>query len=127
MRANRLAIAGISTTQVTRDLSNSILDTCSQVARDAVNDAGMKPAEIDGLFLTPASMSGEPWLMYAANFAEHLGLTTKGLVLVENGGTTSLLALRSAMDAVAMGRCKAALVVASDTRPLLDTNHFESL
>jgi acetyl-CoA C-acetyltransferase len=103
-----------------------VLDTCATVAREAVLDAGLKPADIDGLFLTPAALSGEPWLMFAANFAEYLGLTTKSLVLLENGGTSALLALRSAMDAVALGRCKAALVVASDTRPLLDTNHFES-
>ncbi len=126
MSTNPLAIAGISATPVTRDLPGSLLDTCSAVALNAVRDAGMGPADIDGLFLTPASMSGEPWLMYAANFAEHLGLTTKGLVLVENGGATALLALRAAMDAVALGRCKAALVVASDTRPTLDTDHFES-
>ena len=126
MSTNPLTIAGISTTPVTRDLPTPLLDACSTVARSAVQDAGLAPSEIDGLFLTPASMSGEPWLMYAANLAEHLGLTTKGLVLVENGGATALLALRSAMDAVALGRCKAALVVASDTRPLLDTNHFES-
>jgi acetyl-CoA acetyltransferase len=30
------------------------------------------------------------------------------------------------MDAVALGRCEHALVIASDTRPMLDTNHFES-
>ncbi len=126
MTGSPLAIAGLSTTPVQRDLDETVLDTCSTVAREAVLDAGLKPADIDGLFLTPAALSGEPWLMFAANLAEHLGLTTKGLVLVENGGASALLALRSAMDAVALGRCKAALVVASDTRPTLDTNHFES-
>jgi acetyl-CoA C-acetyltransferase len=47
-------------------------------------------------------------------------------MMTENGGITALLALRAAMDAVAMGRVKVALVIATDTRPLIDTSHFES-
>ncbi|MDP6934232.1 MAG: thiolase family protein [Myxococcota bacterium] len=126
MNGTRLAIAGIGTTPVTRSLERPLLDTCVQVTREALDDAQLEASEIDGLFVSPARMSGEPWLMYAANLAEHLGLCTKSLTLVENGGATALLTLRAAMDAVALGRCRTALVLASDTRPMLDTNHFES-
>ncbi len=121
-----LAIAGVGSIPVRRDLEAPLLDTCVQVARQAILDAGVELNEIDGLFVTPARMSGEPWLMFVANMAEYLGVTTSGMQMVENGGATALLTLRSAMDAVALGRCKTALVIASDTRPMLDTNHFES-
>lgn len=121
-----LAISGVGSIAVRRDLEAPLLDSCVQVARQAITDAGLGLDQIDGLFVTPARMSGEPWLMFVANLAEYLGVKTKGLQSVENGGATALLTLRSAMDAVAMGRCKHALVIASDTRPMLDTNHFES-
>lgn len=121
-----LAIAGVGSIPVRRDLEAPLLDTVVQVAQEAVRDAGLGISEIDGLFVTPARMSGEPWLMYVANLAEYLGVKTKASFMVENGGATALLCLRSAMDAVALGRCEAALVIASDTRPMFDTNHFES-
>ena len=121
-----LAISGVGSIPVRRELRAPLLDSCVGVAREAVVDAGLDLAQIDGLFVTPARMSGEPWLMFVANLAEYLGVGTKGLQSVENGGATALLTLRAAMDAVALGRCKHALVIASDTRPMLDTNHFES-
>jgi acetyl-CoA acetyltransferase len=121
-----LAIAGVGSIPVRRDLEAPLLDTVVQVAREAIRDAGVELQDVDGLFVTPARMSGEHWLMYVANLAEYLGITTTGLQMVENGGASAILALRSAMDAVALGRCKNALVIASDTRPMLDTNHFES-
>ncbi len=123
---HNLAIAGVGSIPVRRDLEAPLLDSCVQVAREAIMDAGLELGDVDGLFVTPARMSGEPWLMFVANLAEYLGVKTKGLQCVENGGATALLTLRSAMDAVALGRCKTALVIASDTRPMLDTNHFES-
>jgi len=123
---HELAIAGVGSIPVRRDLEAPLLDSCVQVAREAISDAGLGLKDVDGLFVTPARMSGEPWLMFVANLAEYLGVKTKGLQCVENGGATALLTLRAAMDAVALGRCKTALVIASDTRPMLDTNHFES-
>jgi len=119
-------LAGIGTIPVTRDLQMPIPDACVQVCREALDNAGIPASDVDGLFFTPPAMSGEPWMMFAAQMGEHLGITTKSLSLVENGGITALLALRSAMDAVALGRCKVAVVLASDARPLLDTNHFEA-
>ena len=121
-----LAIAGVGSIPVRRDLCSPLLDACVQVAREAITDAGLQLGDVDGLFVTPARMSGEPWLMFVANLAEYLGVRTKGLQCVENGGATALLTLRAAMDAVALGRCERALVIASDTRPMLDTQHFES-
>jgi len=121
-----IVFSGVSALPVTRDGSAPIPDLCAQVAREALADAGVKPGDIDGLFVTPASISGENWMMFAANLGEFLGLTTKALATLENGGITSLLALRSACDAVALGRVKTALVIACDTRPHIDPTHFEA-
>jgi benzoylsuccinyl-CoA thiolase BbsB subunit len=56
-------------------------------------------------------------MMYAAHMGKYLGLSTRSLSLFENGGVTAGLALRFAIDAVAVGRCRAALVLAADQRP----------
>ncbi len=120
-------LAGVGTTPVTRDLGgSSLLDLAARVSRDALDDAGLQPDQVDGLFVTPAALSGESWMMWAANLGEFLGRDTRSLMMCENGGITALLALRAAMDAVALGRVKVALVVAQDTRPLVDTAHFEA-
>ncbi len=119
-------IAGVGALPVTRDLQGTLLDASTQVALEACADAGLSMQDVDGLFVSPSAMSGEPWLMYAANLAEHLGVTTASLACYENGGTTALVALRAALDAVALGRVQTALVIATDTRPALDTAHFES-
>jgi len=119
-------LAGVGAIPVTRDLESPLPDMAARVAREALADAGIDPAQVDGLFVTPAALSGEPWMMWAAGLAEYLGVRSHGLMMTENGGITALLALRAAMDAVAMGRVKVALVIATDTRPLIDTSHFES-
>ncbi|MEE2830487.1 MAG: thiolase family protein [Myxococcota bacterium] len=119
-------LTGVGTLPVTRDLESSLLDMAAEVSRQALDDAGLDAADVDGLFVTPGALSGEPWMMWAANLGEFLGLSTRALMMTENGGMTALLALRAAMDAVALGRVKAALVVATDTRPRVDTEHFES-
>ena len=102
-----------------------MLDLCATVTRQALDDAAIEPSEVNGLFVTPGAMSGEPWMMFAAQAAEYLGFTTKGLCSVENGGLTSLMTLRSAMDAVALGRVDVAVVIALDTRPTFDMAHFQ--
>ena len=121
-----ISISGVGAVPVTRELSRPIPDLCAQVAREAMADAGLGRDDIDGLFVTPAAMSGEPWLMWAANLSAFLGIPTRHLGLYENGGASSMLALRSAMDAVASGRIDHALVIASDTRPDFDSSRYEA-
>ena len=120
-----LAIAGVGATPISRDLDVPMLDSCARVAHQALADAGLDASMVDGLFTTPGAMSGEPWMMFAAQLGDYLGLRTKALHSVENGGITSLVALRAAMDAVALGRVRVALVIAMDTRPDFDMRHFE--
>ena len=120
------AISGIGCTPITRDLERPLMDTCAAVVREALDDAGISAGDVDGLFTTPAAISAEPWMMFAAHMGEYLGFHTKALASYENGGITALVALRSALDAVALGRCNAAVVLTMDTRPTLDMMHFES-
>ncbi len=120
-------LSGVGAVPVTRDPAAPLPDLAVRVAREAIADAGLQPGDVDGLFVTPSALSAEPWMMWAANFGEFLGIETKALMMAENGGISAVLALRCAMDAVALGRVNAALVVATDTRPSRDTSKFEAL
>lgn len=121
-----LALAGVGDVPVSRDLPGPLLDTCADVIRAALADANVPVEEVDGLFVTPAAISGEGWMMFAATLGEFLGIPTRSLASYENGGITALLALRAACDAVALGRVNVAVVLATDTRPTLDVTRFES-
>ncbi|HIA01452.1 MAG TPA: thiolase family protein, partial [Myxococcales bacterium] len=126
MNVPQPVIAGVGAIPVTRDLTRPIPDLCAATVKAALDDAGVDASEVDGLFVTPAAISSEPWMMFAAQMGEYLGFKTKALAALENGGITALLALRAAMDAVQLGRCKVAVTLALDTRPRFDMAHFES-
>ena len=122
----KLAVAGVGTTPVTRKPAAPLADAVAQTCRAALADAGIPAADVDGVFVTPPRLSADSWMMYCAYIAEYLGFETKSLVQVQNGGASALLAMRAAMDAVALGRCRVALVIASDDRPLMDLHHLQS-
>jgi acetyl-CoA C-acetyltransferase len=123
---SRVAFAGVGATPIARDLPGPLLDACASVIREALEDAQIPASEVDGLFTSPAAMSGEDWMMFAATLGEFLGMPTRSLATYENGGITALLALRAACDAVLLGRVKVAVVLATDSRPTLDVTRFES-
>lgn len=122
----KLAIAGVGTAPVTRDDEAPLLDQIASTARAALADAGIEASEVDGIFCTEPRMSGDRWMMFAATLGAFLGFRTRALAEVNNGGASSLVALRAACDAVALGRCGAVLVIASDGRPELDIHHLQS-
>jgi len=109
-------IRGVAALPVRRHLERSIRDSASDVALSAMRDAGLGRDDIDGLFVSPPGLSGPPGFMWSCSFAHHLGIDTKAQTMVECGGMTALLALKQAADAVALGHCRAALVVAVDSR-----------
>jgi acetyl-CoA C-acetyltransferase len=112
----RPAIIGAAALPVRRSLEKSIRDSATEVALDALADAGLGGREVDGLFVSPPGLSGPPGFMWSCALAHHLGLSTRAQALVECGGTTAALALKMAADAVRLGRCRVALVVAVDQR-----------
>lgn len=119
-------IAGVAATPVTKKGPRPIRDVMFEMAREAVEDSGLDPKDIDGLFLTPPGLNPELFMMFAAHMGKYLGIPTKTLTLVENGGVTAALALRFAVDEVTLGRCRAALVIAADHRTsVVDTSDFQ--
>jgi acetyl-CoA C-acetyltransferase len=91
----------------------------------AIADAGVELADIDGLFTTPPALTGLSGFMWSCTLAHHLGLRTKAQAMVECGGMSSSLAFKAAVREVEAGRCRCALVVATDVRADDQADDFE--
>jgi acetyl-CoA acetyltransferase len=68
--AGRTIIAGIGRTEFSKDSGRSELQLAAEAARDAIADAGMTPADIDGMVTFTADSSDELLLMRALGIPE---------------------------------------------------------
>ena len=76
----------------------------AECAREALDDAGLQPTDVDGLCTTGDASTG----LYVA---EHLDLHPTWIDTTTIGGSSFLLHLMSAADAIAAGRCEVVLIV----------------
>ncbi|MFF5989999.1 thiolase family protein [Prauserella flavalba] len=90
------------------------LDMIASTAALAVADAGMEPAEIDGLLVGP--QVGETPQHVPATVAEYLGLAPTYADLVDLGGATGAGMVWRAAAAIAAGMCDTALCVLGNVR-----------
>ena len=115
-RGADVAIVGAFATPVTKARTEPIRKTFARVARATLEDAGVAPRDVDGLILTPPGINPDIVVMFGAFVGKMLGLRTRVLEVVENGGVTAALALRAAVSEVALGRVRRCLVLAADER-----------
>jgi acetyl-CoA acetyltransferase len=86
------------------------LSLLGQAARAALADAGLAPAEVDGLGVASFSLAPDK----AVDLAWRLGLSVRWLMDDANGGTSALNLLQHARRAVDAGDAEAVLLVAGD-------------
>jgi acetyl-CoA acetyltransferase len=86
------------------------LSLLGQAARAALADAGVAPAEVDGLGVASFSLGPDK----AVDLAWRLGLSVRWLMDDANGGTSALNLLQHACRAVEAGDAEAVLLVAGD-------------
>jgi acetyl-CoA C-acetyltransferase len=110
------AIVGVHASAIQKSGSRSLRETMAKSAIAALRDAGLGPRDVDGLVTTPPGINPDVVVMFGAFLGKYLGLETRVLEVVENGGATAALALRAAANEVALGRCHTCLVVAADER-----------
>lgn len=112
---NEAVIAGIAELPPTRR-SNGVttLGLIADVATDAVADAGLEPAAVDGLLVGP--QVGETPQHVPATVAEYLGLAPSMSNVVDLGGATGSGMAWRAAAAVAAGMCETVLCVLANTR-----------
>ncbi len=112
--AGKAAIVGVGESEIGKVPHMTGLGLNAQAALRAAGDAGLAPAEIDGL-LTAYSLT-EPYFMLGTVLAEYLGLRPRFLASMNTGGATPGVMLKHAAAAVATGQANAVLVVAGENR-----------
>lgn len=91
----------------------SILDLLSTVAHDAIEDAGFKKTDIDGLIVHP--IGGLPGFV-PATVAEYLGLQPSFAEVVDLGGATGAGMVWRAAAAIQAGMCTSCLCLTGTRR-----------
>ncbi len=114
----QVAVAAAAMTPVRKDLDAPITDTLTRVIHQALARAGVGPTEVEGLYVTPPGFARPSNFMFACDLAAHLGVPTKGLVMAECGGSSSLAALKCAIQDVLLGRVRVAVAAALDQRAM---------
>jgi acetyl-CoA acetyltransferase len=110
----RAAIAGIAELRPSKTPEGRTpLGLITEAAMAAIEDAGLRRADVDGIVVCPAMMQYS--MLWPSVVAEHLGLAPSYLDFVDLGGATSCAMISRAAAAVATGRCEVALCVNGDT------------
>ena len=89
------------------------LGLITEVSLAALEDAGLKPADVDGIVVCPAMMQYS--MLWPSVVAEHLGLRPTYLEFVDLGGATSCSMVARAATAIANGQASTVLCVNGDT------------
>jgi acetyl-CoA acetyltransferase len=78
---------------------------------DALESAELLPSDIDGVYSVPEGYTRTQPPLRPQRLAERLGIQTRALVEVENGGSSALLAFKAACEDVALGHAEVAAVI----------------
>jgi acetyl-CoA acetyltransferase len=114
MFRNKIIIAGVGESDIGKVPELSGLGLNAQAVKRALDDAGMKLSDIDGL-VTAYSMT-EPYFMLGSVLAEYLGLEPRFCASLTVGGATPGASLHHAAMAIATGQASAVLVTAGENR-----------
>ncbi len=111
---NSCAIVGVGESDIGRLPHMTGLGLNAQAARRALDDAGLRPSDVDGL-LTAYSMS-EPYFMLGTVLAEYLGLRPAYCASLVAGGATPAIMVAHAAAAIAAGQAGTVLIVTGENR-----------
>jgi acetyl-CoA acetyltransferase len=107
-----IAIAGAAEAQVGQALPGlSAADVMAEAARAALDDAGLAPADVDGLFAASTQL---PWA--SVNLGEDLGIAPRYTDSTQVGGSSPLAHLEHARAAIEAGLCDVALIAYGSTQ-----------
>ena len=106
----KAAIVGIGESRVGKVPDRSALQLQTDAAQAALNDAGLRMSDIDGLLTTPVRV--EHWNMPCGVVAHHLGIRPAYLATVDLAGASGTAMIHQAAMAIAAGQCTTVLCVA---------------
>ncbi len=107
------ALIGMAESDVGIVPNKSPRELCVQVTLDAIKDAGLTLAEVDGLITCNAF--AEPIMYHAEAIAEYIGWQPRHCVTVNTGGGTTFMALNMAAAAIQAGMADTIVVAMADS------------
>jgi acetyl-CoA acetyltransferase len=111
---NRVAIVGVGESDIGKVPHLSGLGLNAQACKRALDDAGLKPSDIDGL-LTSYSFT-EPYTMLGSSLCEYMGIWPRMCASMVAGGASPGIMLRHAAQAISCGTAETVLVCAGENR-----------
>lgn len=111
---NRVAIVGVGESDIGKVPGMTGLGLNAQAAKRALDDAGLKRSDIDGL-LTAYSFT-EPYFMLGSVLCEYLGLQPRFNASMVVGGASPAVMLKHAAEAIVTGQAEVVLVSAGENR-----------
>lgn len=111
---NKVAIAGVGESDIGKVPHMTGLGLNAQAAKRALDDAGLKVSDIDGL-LTAYSFT-EPYFMLGTVLCEYLGLKPRYCSSMITGGGSPAVMLNHAAAAVITGQAEVVLVCTGENR-----------
>jgi acetyl-CoA acetyltransferase len=106
----RIAVAGIGESASGRVPDRSAAELHWDAAAAALQDAGLRPSDVDGLF-----SCGSPAGMHVVSIAEHLGLRPRCVDSTQVGGASWEVFVEHAVAALRDRRCDVALLAYGST------------
>lgn len=110
----KVAIVGVGESDIGKVPTMTGLGLNVQACRRALDDAGLKASDVDGL-LTAYSFT-EPYTMLGSSLCEYAGLRPTMCASMVAGGASPGIMLRHAAHAIAMGLAEIVLVCAGENR-----------
>ncbi|NYT63511.1 thiolase domain-containing protein [Alcaligenaceae bacterium] len=101
----KACIAGIYEHPTRKATDKSVAQLHAECARGALEDAGLTKDDVDGYFA-----AGDAPGLGALNMCDYMGLKVRHIDSTETGGSSYLIHVAHAAQAIAMGKCNVALI-----------------
>jgi acetyl-CoA C-acetyltransferase len=101
----RAYIAGVYEHPTRKADDNSLAQLHAEVARGALEDAGLTKADVDGYFC-----AGDAPGLGGLSMADYMGLKLRHVDTTETGGSSYVIHVGHAAEAIAAGKCNVALI-----------------
>ncbi|MGB2691966.1 MAG: thiolase family protein [Thermodesulfobacteriota bacterium] len=112
LKKHKIVIAGVGETEQGKIPDRSSFHFLSQASKLAIEDAGLKKTDVDGL-VTAFSLV-EHTFMHCTTFADYFGMKPKFFSSVAVGGATAVWMAAEAAMAIASGQAEVVLCVRGD-------------
>ncbi len=112
LKKHKIVIAGVGETEQGKIPNRSSFHFLSQASKLAIEDAGLKKSDVDGL-VTAFSLV-ENTFMHCTTFADYFGMKPKFFSSIAVGGSTAVWMVAEAAMAIAAGQAEVVLCVRGD-------------